>query len=124
MRKIIIVLAMTGVFGATACSSSPEPTPATIGEPAQPVVSEATATTINADIKDFSHEDLEVKVGTTVVWTNRGGATHITSGTGKEWDSGRLANGESFSFTFTEPATFNYRCNIHPSMTATINVIE
>ena len=124
MRKIIIVLAMTGLFGATACSSSSEPTPATIAEPAQAVVSEATATTVNADIKEFSHEDLEVKVGTTVVWTNRDGTSHTTSGTGKEWDSGQLPNGESFSFTFPEPGTFRYRCNLHPTMTAIVTVTQ
>ena len=121
MRKIIIVLAMTGLFGAAACSSSPEPTPAAIPEPVQPVVS---ATTVNADIKEFSHEDLEVKVGTTVVWTNRDGTSHTTSGTGKEWDSGRLPNGESFSFTFQEPGIFRYRCNLHPTMTAIVTVTQ
>jgi len=33
-----------------------------------------------------------------------------------------LAQGESFSFTFDQPGTYDYRCVIHPEMEGTVNV--
>ena len=70
----------------------------------------------------FSPQSLQVKVGTTVTWTNNQGATHtVTSDTGA-WDSGNLSQGKSFSFTFTTAGTFAYHCAIHSSMTGTVEV--
>ena len=80
------------------------------------------AVSTEAVIRDFAHEDLSVKVGTTVVWTNRGNATHTTTASEGQWDSGRLPAGQSFSFTFTKAGTFNYLCAIHRSMTAEVTV--
>jgi plastocyanin len=42
--------------------------------------------------------------------------------TGSGWDSGDLANGASFSHTFTAPGTYAFHCNIHPSMTGSVTV--
>jgi plastocyanin len=38
------------------------------------------------------------------------------------FDSGTINNGASFSFTFNNKGTFNYKCSIHPSMNGTIIV--
>jgi len=38
------------------------------------------------------------------------------------FDSGSLAGGKSFSFTFDEAGTFAYHCNIHQSMTGRVVV--
>jgi len=38
------------------------------------------------------------------------------------WDSGLLDPGESFSFTFTTPGTFDYYCIPHPFMQGQIVV--
>lgn len=76
-------------------------------------------------------ESLTVEVGTTVEWTNRDGAPHTSSHrvdnseppvTGTEWDSPTLSTSASFSHTFTTPGTFQYYCEIHPSMRGTITV--
>ena len=76
----------------------------------------------NADIKSFTHQDITVNAGTTVVWINRDAVQHTTTHQGGDWDSDWLANGQSFGYTFTEPGTFDYFCDIHPSMTATVTV--
>jgi plastocyanin len=64
----------------------------------------------------------EVPVGTTVTVTNTDGSTHTWTAADGTFDSGGLAQGESFEFTFTEAGTFEYFCNIHPSMTGSIVV--
>jgi plastocyanin len=72
----------------------------------------------------FSPDSMTIKVGTTVKWTNQDSVAHtVTSDTGL-FDSGDLAAGDTFSFTFTQSGTFAYHCTMHPSMTATIIVTE
>ena len=57
-------------------SSTSTPTPTTVsGTPTtapEPTGTPADANVTNADIKDFTHQDLTVEVGTTVVWTQQG----------------------------------------------------
>ncbi len=72
---------------------------------------------------DFNPQSITVNVGTTVRWTNTGGATHTSTSDTAVWDSGNLGTGQQFSFTFNSVGSFPYHCNIHPSMTGTINVI-
>ncbi len=71
----------------------------------------------------FSPNPLTVPVGTRVVWTNmQTGVPHtVTSDTGL-WDSGTVASGGTFAFTFTTAGTFAYHCNIHPTMHGTVVV--
>ncbi|MFD0632144.1 cupredoxin family copper-binding protein [Catenulispora yoronensis] len=72
----------------------------------------------------FAPAALTVKVGTTVTWTNKDSDAHtVTSqGSGGPLQSKALADGESFSYTFTTPGTYAYLCTIHPFMTATVTV--
>ncbi len=70
----------------------------------------------------FAPNPATVPVGTTVTWTNNDTATHsVTSDTGA-FDSGSLAPGAKFSFTFQTRATFPYHCSPHPTMVATVVV--
>jgi plastocyanin len=70
----------------------------------------------------FTPPELTVPVGTTVTWTNNHAANHtVTSDTGV-FDSGTMAQGATFAFTFTEAGEFPYHCSIHSSMTAKIIV--
>ena len=71
---------------------------------------------------DFSPGSLEVAAGTTVTWTNDGDAPHTVTADRGEFDSGELASGDTYSFTFDTPGTYAYHCEIHPNMTATIVV--
>ena len=78
--------------------------------------------TVDAVIVNFTHVDLTVPVGTTVVWTNNDPVQHTTTARDGDWDSDWLENSQSFSLTFPEPGAFSYLCTIHPSMTATVTV--
>lgn len=74
----------------------------------------------------FSPANITVKKGTTVTWTNKDGATHdVTENDGQTGpNSGPLANGKSYSFTYTTAGTFKYHCSIHPDMTGIVTVTE
>lgn len=64
----------------------------------------------------------DVTVGTTVTITNTDSAPHTWSADDGAFDSGSIAPGGTFEFTFTEAGTFAYHCNFHPSMSGTITV--
>ncbi len=106
------------------------PTATSPGEATPTSTAESAPTAFASPIQSFTLEDLTVQVGTIVTWTNQDRASHTTtSGTPSDrtdlWDSGRLTNEETFSFTFTEPGEFVYFCSFHPStMRATITVVE
>lgn len=81
--------------------------------------------TYTVEIADFSFnsELLEVRVGDTVVWTNRDNTRHtVTSDAGIELDSELLSKGTSYSHTFTSVGTYRYHCTPHPSMRGTVIV--
>jgi plastocyanin len=71
----------------------------------------------------FSPASVTVKVGDSVTWTNKDSAPHTVTAADGSFDSGSLAQGASFSFTFQKAGTYTYRCTVHPSMpTATVIV--
>jgi plastocyanin len=84
----------------------------------------ATAGGEPVEIVDFAFgpAELTVPVGTTVTWTNQDSAPHTATGDDGSFDSGRLDQGQSFSFTFEAAGSFPYHCDFHPNMVATITV--
>lgn len=71
-------------------------------------------------------QGITVSPGTTVTWTNRDPTSHtVTSSStppGQALNSGFLAQGGTFSFTFTVPGSYEYHCDPHPFMTGTVTV--
>ena len=59
-----------------------------------------------------------------MTWTNEDDVPHtVTIKSGPEsFDSGTLQKGATFEHTFTKPGTYEYKCSIHPSMSATVVV--
>ena len=52
--------------------------------------------------------------GQAVTWTNKDVIAHTTtSDSAGKWNSGPLAPGQTFTFTFTTAGTFTYHCTIH-----------
>ena len=78
-----------------------------------------TATVAMAGLK-FRPATLSVRKGTTVVFDNNDVAPHTVTSQDDTIDSGVLNPGKSFSLVVT--AGFEYRCTIHPSMTASVVV--
>jgi len=87
----------------------------------------AQAEEIIADMKSNAYEpgSLLVKVGDTVTWTNSDTVPHtVTSDDGGPLDSGIIDGGASWSYTFTEPGTYTFFCEVHPNMKGTVTVVE
>ena len=70
----------------------------------------------------FSPPSLTISVGDTVTWTNADSVVHTATSTSGSFDSGDLAQGASYSLTFSQAGTYGYLCTPHPSMTGTIVV--
>jgi plastocyanin len=70
----------------------------------------------------FNPSSLSVHTGARVTFTNRDGTTHTVTADGGLFNSGDLASGQSFSFTFMAKGSFAYHCNIHASMKGTVTV--
>jgi nitrite reductase (NO-forming) len=75
-------------------------------------------------VPDYSVNDLMIAVGTTVTWTNNDpGMIHTVTATDGTFDSGMLAEGQTFTYTFDTPGTFEYFCSPHPWMRARVTVM-
>lgn len=81
----------------------------------------------------FDPNTVTVKVGETVTWTNGDTTMHtVTSGTSANnvgspdgtFDSGFLAEGAAWSYTFTSAGEFPYFCTPHPWMIGKVVVDE
>lgn len=72
----------------------------------------------------FSPANITVKKGTKVTWTNKDSAAHTVTETDGQTgpNSGNLASGKSYNFTFDTVGTFKYNCSIHPEMIGTVTV--
>jgi len=92
-------------------------------------------TSNNSSGFDYQYTNIQIKVGTTITWTNTSAAPHtVTSGApGAQthvFDSGNnilqpnnQGAASTFSFTFNQAGTFQYFCTIHPAMVAQIIVV-
>lgn len=78
-------------------------------------------TAVHIDNFSFAPNPLDVKVGTTVTWTNRDDIPHTVVCAGK-FRSKTMDTDGTFSFTFTEPGEYKYFCSLHPHMTGSIKV--
>jgi plastocyanin len=134
MRRVLFAAVIGAVaLIATSCSSGGDSS----GAPAQPAQTEpapsASATTAQdagaaaataPTIEGFAfHPDrIQVTAGQKVTWTNKDTTAHTVTASDGSFDSGSLAPGKSFSFTFDKAGTVSYHCSFHQSMVATVAV--
>lgn len=103
-----VIALLIGVIALSGCTQSPQNIP---------------PNTVIIQNFAFSPNNLTVKTGTTVTWTNNDSTTHtITSDNGAFQSSGNLNQGAKYTFTFTKAGTYPYHCSIHPNMKGTVVV--
>lgn len=140
-RRAWLVVITCVVIGTAACNDSGEADSASsnlsvkddLGEDTSPneVVIKGVA---------FVPATIEVKAGTEVHWMNEDAVDHtVTSGVQRKqgvpgveedrparpdgrFDSDLPEEGDTFVFSFDEPGTFAYYCDVHASMTGEITV--
>jgi len=85
----------------------------------------------NPSINGFEPATLSIPLGASVKWTNEDPTLHtVTSGgadaaeSGKIFDSGYIAGGKTFEWTFGKAGTFEYYCTLHPFMTGKLIVVN
>jgi plastocyanin len=126
MRRAVpfVLMVLISCGGATT-----DPAPATTVPPTttEPGTEETTAgpaeDSVVMENVAFRPDELTVSAGTTVTWTNQDLVAHTTTSDDDLWDSERMGQGDSFSFTFEEPGTYTYICSIHPTqMQGTVSV--
>ena len=77
---------------------------------------------VKIDNFTFNPQQITVKVGTTVTWTNNDDIPHLVVSQTPLFKSNALDTEDKFSFTFTTPGSYAYFCSLHPHMTGSIVV--
>ena len=70
----------------------------------------------------YGPSQLDVLPGTKVVWSNVSARTHTVTAYDGSFDSGRIAPGGRFAFTFTRVGVNEYHCRLHPSIVGEVDV--
>jgi plastocyanin len=78
------------------------------------------------EIADFAYDpdSVTVQVGGKVIWLNQDSAPHTATAEDGSFDTGTLEEGKLKSETFKQLGTYDYVCEIHPSMHGTVEVVE
>jgi plastocyanin len=126
-----IVVCMTAAsFTAGALLFADDSQPTTAANAAPPAVVAAPAVATGAEtasvitIADFGFSPLTVAAGATVTVTNIDGVPHTVTATGGEFATGLIDSGGSVAFVApTQPGTYTFFCDVHPSMQGTLVVV-
>lgn len=70
----------------------------------------------------FNPEEITIRAGDSVTWVNRDSDRHRVQGDG--FESKELANGNTYTVEFPEPAHLRYHCSIHTYMEGRIVVLN
>jgi plastocyanin len=109
------------------CGGDDEPSSTSSAAAATPAATKPAAPeggAVKADIADFAFapKNLTVKVGEAITWTNSDSAPHTVTAKGGAFDSGNMQQGDTFTWKADKAGTFEYLCDIHPSMVGTVTV--
>ncbi len=79
--------------------------------------------TTTIEIRNFMFMTVTVTAGGKVTWINRDEVPHTVREKNHLFASAALDTGDSFSYTFTTPGTYEYFCSLHPQMVAKVIVL-
>lgn len=71
----------------------------------------------------FSPSPIQVESGTEVTWRNDDPTAHTVTARDGSFDSGTMDPGSGFATAFERAGTFEYFCQIHPTMHGTVRVV-
>ncbi|HEY8296863.1 MAG TPA: cupredoxin family copper-binding protein [Candidatus Baltobacteraceae bacterium] len=111
MRQFAAILCATLGFALLGAAATPAPDAA-----AKPAI------VVHMKNFAFSPAKVSIKSGQTVEWINDDSVQHSATADDHSWNSGELAQGASWSKTFTAAGTYTYYCDDHEFMKAEIDV--
>jgi plastocyanin len=113
----------TGVLG-TAGEHAPTSSPQIA--PLAPQTAATVGTGAQIRIKNFAFgpATTTLEAGQKLTWINDDPIPHTATAQDKQWDSGQVAPGKSFTVTITKPGIYVYTCLIHPFMQAKVIVTK
>lgn len=71
---------------------------------------------------DYSPNNISVRAGSTVVWTNYDSVPHTVTDISGSFNSGVISPGSTYRLTLSNPGTYYYYCTLHPNMRGTVTV--
>ena len=77
---------------------------------------------VSIDNFSFTPMEMTIPAGTQVTWINKDDVPHTVISVDHKFKSQALDTDEKFSFTFSNPGTYEYFCSVHPKMTGKIFV--
>ena len=89
--------------------------------PIAEVTPEAGVSNVIVDDNQFGPRAISVPAGTQVTWVFQDNHDHDVVGDG--FASERMTTG-TFTYTFTAPGTYDYRCTLHANMTGRVVVMQ
>jgi plastocyanin len=125
MRKLIFTLFSGTILSLSGLLASASAAFAATNTTTAPSARLAAASSQSVTIQNFAFSPASITVapGTTVTWTNMDSTAHtVTADSGTGPNSGQLANGQTYKFTYQQTGTFAYHCSIHPQMHGTVTV--
>ncbi|MCL5070847.1 MAG: cupredoxin family copper-binding protein [Actinobacteria bacterium] len=123
LRYLLVFITLsTMVLALAGCTSSVSTTAATTA--ATTAGGAGAKNEISIQGNAFNPDNLSIKVGDTVTWTNNDSYAHTVKAVNNEFDSGSMAGGAKFNFTFTKEGTYEYICAIHTFMKGSVTVTK
>jgi len=128
---VLVIIAVAGFFIIEGRSSQPttsqiQNTPTnevpTMATTEATTSAPSTQNTVSIENFSFNPGEITVKAGTEVTWTNNDSTIHTVTSDTNAFQSGNIAPGATFKFTFSQAGTFSYHCSIHSSMTGKVIV--
>lgn len=73
----------------------------------------------------YSPDSIRVMIGvnSTVTWVSHSLAFDTVTAVNASFSSGQMAPGQTFTYTFSQPGTYEYRCIYHPWMVGYVTVL-
>ena len=122
--EFTIPFTLARYFGRRQPAPPPAPTAAKPAAPGDTSAAGRTGPTVKASMKSIAFQPgrIEIAAGTTVAWTNDDAVEHTVTAVDRSFDSGNIAPGATWQYTFTKPGTYQIFCVVHPFMKAVVIV--